>query len=193
VTFGNGTRSIRCASAAEPELLEGNTDAFNSRIRRHHKPPTPEQVARSHAVIRTLVARFPAAFAIQPAHRKPLKVAIHTDLLVALGGEVSSVDLRHALRRYTGHHGYRRHLLEGVARVGLTGKPSGVVTAAEAEHAAAVLLGFETRLKSREPGRTAPPVRSPSPASPASPPARRLSLADLRAAARARKAAGGAP
>jgi sRNA-binding protein len=73
------------------------------------------------------------------------------------------------------------HTRKGAWRLDLDGKPAGIVTADEEAHAQATLAGIRAKREAR--AATAKPA-----AQPAIPqPAQRLSLADLKAAALARK------
>jgi hypothetical protein len=98
------------------------------------------------------------------------------------------------VRSYCGSSGYLSALREGAARIGLDGKPSGVVTAEEEKIAVAQLAQNIARAKNRRLAaapQTAKPalevtVSAPAPAISGGP--RRLSLSDLREAARRRRA-----
>jgi ProP effector len=152
------------------------------------------------AVIRLLCDRFPQAFTGRGQPRRPLKVAIHVDLVTALDGAVRPRALKSALRAYTSKPSYLRALTAGAARVSLDGSPAGMVTS-EHETAAKARL---SALAKPAPTRTAeantspvtpvaPATSAPSAVQPAEPPGtpapKRLSLADLREAARRRREA----
>ena len=122
------------------------------------------------AVLELLAETWPATFSIYENRRRPLKIGIHHEILAALDGAVSAAELSLALRYYVSNKVYKSRLAVGAARIGLDGNPAGVVT----------------------PEEIPAPVPSPSPPSPAPPsappaPSRRLSLADLRAAAARRR------
>jgi sRNA-binding protein len=87
--------------------------------------------ALAEAGIALLAERWPLCFHIHPRDRKPLKLGIHTDILAA--GVLSEKDLAAAMRWYVGALPYRRKCVEGAARIGLDGEPTGTVSA---EHAA---------------------------------------------------------
>jgi ProP effector len=123
-------------------------------------------------ILELLYAQFPAAFARDPADRQPLKCGIHRDLMARLEGAVSRKGLSRAIGAYVSDPGYRGKLVENAVRVDLDGNPAGAVTAREVEQAQRKL---------------ARPAPSPAP----DPAAKGLSLADLRAAARRRKALAG--
>jgi|GraSoiStandDraft_47_1057283.scaffolds.fasta_scaffold248263_2 RNA chaperone ProQ/FINO-like protein len=129
----------------------------------------------SKDVIGLLANKFPAAFSCVDRERRPLKIGIHYDILAALGDAVTPDELKHALRVYTANSFYRAQLRPGVTRIDLAGKPAGVVA---------------EQVKPKPPPPKPPPPKPPPP-SPKPPPqplaARRMSLADLRAAARRRK------
>ena len=71
--------------------------------------------------------------------RRPIKIGIHFDILAALGGAVTSAEVKSALRLYAGNLGYLLACREGVERVALNGEPAGTVTAAEAAYAAKIV------------------------------------------------------
>jgi ProP effector len=125
----------------------------------------------ARAVIALLTEQFPTAFAVFEGRRKPLKVGIDHDLVVALVGAVTAKEIAAALRHYCGNSAYLRACVEGAPRVGLDGQPAGQVSADEAAHARELLA---TRRK-----RAARPVATAAP---------RDGLAALRAAGRARRA-----
>jgi ProP effector len=126
------------------------------------------------AILELLAERWPLAFSIYEARRRPLKVGIHNDLIAALDGAVTPDDLGLALRVYVSNRVYRSRLVAGATRINFTGEPAGIVSEAEATQA---------RPKPKA-------VSAPKPITQTSvPPVKRLSsLADLRAAAAARKA-----
>jgi ProP effector len=82
-----------------------------------------------------------------------------------------------ALRLYVANRGYLRACCEGAPRIGLDGMAAGVVSAAEAANSAERLKAQTARRKKQT-----QPVKAASPAQP-----KRLSLADLRQAAQARR------
>jgi ProP effector len=122
-------------------------------------------------ILELLAERWPSAFSIYEARRRPLKIGIHLDILAALDGAVTPGDLGCALRVYVGNRVYRSRLVAGAARIGLDGEPAGIVSEAEAAGPATARSAMK-----------APPAKTTSGAP------KRISLADLRAAAAARKA-----
>ena len=116
---------------------------------------------------------FPQDIRRNPSGCQPLKLGIDHDLVARLGGMVSRSALKRALGIYTSCLEYRATLIEGAARIDLDGNQAGAVTAGEAEHALA------TRPAKTEPTPSTPPTAPPQP--------KRLSLDDLRRAARERK------
>ena len=82
---------------------------------------------------------------------------------------------------YCSNRVYLEHTLTGAWRLNLDGKPAGVVTADEEAHAKATLAG----IRAKKEARVATAKAGAQPAIPQ--PAKRLSLADLKAAALARK------
>lgn len=142
-------------------------------------------------MVETLAARYPRAFYVRQIKRRPLKTGIHLDLTA--DGAFTTDEIALALRWYVSNPGYRGRLLAGAERVNLLGAPPGTVTETDAEQAAKSLERLRAKRLARKasppapsPARSSTPARSPAPASP---PPRRSGLADLRAAAAARKAA----
>jgi sRNA-binding protein len=128
--------------------------------------------------IESLCGRWPACFKIYERQRRPLKLRIDQDIAANAPGEFTPDELEAALRFYTGNFGYLLACREDTARIDLDGNVVGTVTKDESEYAAKIIA----RRRSKQPSPTAKPVITP----PATP--RKLSLADLREAARARKA-----
>ena len=118
------------------------------------------------ATLELLAQRWPSTFSVFEGRRRPLKVGIHLDILAALGGAVAADALSLALKVYVSNKVYRSRLIAGATRIGLDGAPAGTVSEKEAA----------STPKMAAPAKT---VATP----------KRLSLADLRAAAAARKAA----
>jgi ProP effector len=146
-------------------------------------------------VIALLAERFPKCFSLG-APRKPLKVGIHADILAALGEAIAAEKLRRGLAAYTGTATYLRGIVAGAIRRDLHGQAAGRVTEKEAA-AAKAAMARKRPLASAIPTQTplAPEIaqaeserRIPSD-SPSAPGPKRLSLADLRAAARQRRGA----
>jgi ProP effector len=121
------------------------------------------------AALVLLCELFPKAFVRYEARRRPLKIGIHRDLQVALADAITDIELGCALRLYVANRVYRSRLVAGAARIDLDGNPAGTVSA---EHACAPMKPT--------------PKPKPKPVSD-SPPVKRLSLQDLREAARRRK------
>jgi ProP effector len=130
------------------------------------------------AVLELLAETWPAAFSIYEDRRRPLKIGIHHEILAALGGAITAIELRAALGCYVANPVYRARLIAGAARIGLDGQPAGLVTPEQIPPPAPT-----------PPAPPSPPSPSPpsSPPSPSPSPPRRISLADLRAAAARRR------
>jgi ProP effector len=126
-------------------------------------------------VLELLCARFPRTFARDPAGRVPLKRGIDRDLVARLDGAVSRSALKRALGAYTADPGYHTKLIEGAARIDLDGNAAGTVTAGEAAYA---LRPKPAKVE---------PLRRATPTAPVPPQPKRLSLDDLRRAARQRR------
>ena len=138
-------------------------------------------------LIGILAERFPACFAVDPSYRQPLKLGIHLDILAQLSDTIAPCDLSAALRIYVSDSKYLKSLVAGADRVDLNGMPAGTVTA---EHADIAKAQYERR---REKQKAKQKQLAVAPAKPAEPPKlvaaapRRISLADLRMAAQARR------
>ena len=87
------------------------------------------------AVILLLAERWPAAFAIHEKRRRPLKIGIHLEIISALDGAITRVELSRALGCYVANDVYLSRLRVGAKRLGLDGAAAGEVTQAEADHA----------------------------------------------------------
>jgi ProP effector len=132
------------------------------------------------AVIALLAENFPKCFSVYQPRRRPLKLKIHLDIQAALDGAVTPAELHKALGIYCSNPAYLGHTRKGAWRLDLDGNPAGVVTADEEAHAKATLAGIKAKKV-----RTAAVEAAAQPAIPQPP--GRLSLADLKAAALARK------
>jgi ProP effector len=138
-------------------------------------------------LIGVLAEGFPACFAVNPSYRKPLKLGIHHDILAQLGDTISLRALSDALRIYVGNLGYLAALTAGADRLDLDGMPAGTVTV---EHADIAKAQYERRRDKHKVKQKQPVVAKPAkPLKPAAAASRRLSLADLRTAAQARRQA----
>jgi sRNA-binding protein len=124
-------------------------------------------------ILELLCERFPGTFARNPVERRSLKRGIDRDLVARLDGTVSRSALKRALGIHTACPEYRAKLIEGAPRLDLDGNPAGAVTAGEAEHALTI------RPAKTKPTPSAPPAPPPKP--------KRMSLDDLRRAARLRR------
>jgi ProP effector len=132
----------------------------NAQQEKTDERPSYEEVCKITAL---LAERWPQCFAIKGPRRRPLKIGITEDVFAALGETISLPKLRHVLAAYCSNKKYRAHLVTGAVRIDLDGAPAGTVTAQQAQHA-----GRSTK-------------NPPAP--------KRLSLADLKAAAAARRKA----
>jgi sRNA-binding protein len=123
------------------------------------------------AAITLLAETFPRCFSVYEGRRRPLKIGIHKDILAAVDGALTPLELSKALRAYCANGAYLHSSREGAQRIDLDGNPAGIVTAEESQ-------GAKARLTARK---AVKPTRSEPPAP------KRLSLTDLKAAALARK------
>jgi len=141
-------------------------------------PPSLRQKREqaSAATIALLAETFPKAFAVYQERRRPLKIGIHLDIQGVLDGAITSPELHRALGFYCSNPAYVAHLREGTPRLDLNGEPTGIVTVDEEALARARLA----RIKVKKANRAAA-VKTQTP------PIKRLSLSDLKAAAIRRK------
>jgi sRNA-binding protein len=130
--------------------------------------------------IEVLAGLFPACFAVFQERRKPLKLGIREEVIAALAGAAAPKEIALALRFYTANTCYLKACVEGAERVGLDDKASGQVSAGEADNA-------KQRLQQRRRSNAARP--RPTARVDTTPIKPRLSLADLRKAAKKRRAA----
>src|SRR5262249_2542147 len=124
-----------------------------------------------------LCERFPKCFVLYEARRRPLKIGTDKDILAALDGAVTPDELSKALCLYVINKTYRARLKAGATRIDLDGIPAGIVHTHQT---------IPDAHRNQNPLKSAHPPPSPTP--PSAPPAKRSSLADLRAAAQRRKA-----
>jgi len=101
--------------------------------------------------------------------------------MLVKGGAITAAELHRALGLYCSNEAYLGNTRKGAWRLDLDGNPAGTVTADEEAHAKATLAG----IRAKKEARTAAAKAAAQPA--ILQPAKRLSLADLKAAALARK------
>jgi ProP effector len=134
------------------------------------------------ATLALLAKTFPKCFSVFELRRRPLKLRIDLDIAAALAGAITPVELNKALGVYCANQIYLEHVRVGVWRIDLDGNPAGSVSADEEAHAKAKLAGMRAKQARTVAAKgTAKPVTAQ--------PRKRLSLADLKAAALARKQA----
>src|SRR6266702_148824 len=111
-----------------------------------------------------LQKRFPNAFPKNPAPKLPLKIGVFEDLVVhAKELSLSEAELRDAIKTWCRGSRYWKSLVEGAARVDLTGAEAGKVTAQEAAGA--------QRLQAHRAARSAPKAAAGATNAPANAPA----------------------
>src|SRR5262249_14139054 len=146
-------------------------------------PSTCQKREQAIAAAITLLAEtFPKAFFVYQERRRPLKLGIHLDILAVLDGVITPAELHRALGFYCSNPSYLGHLRKGAWRIDLDGKPAGAVSDDEAAHAKIVLAKIKTKGEARA---VAAKAQAPQAQSPSA--TKRLSLADLKAAALSRK------
>jgi ProP effector len=110
------------------------------------------------------ILTFPQTFGSENYRRHlPLKIGVDRDIMDRCPA-ISRSERNVTLRFYTSRLAYLQSLIEGVARVDLDGNPAGIVSAADAERAAArlteVLAELEARRAAAEAARRA--VKKPA-------------------------------
>ena len=93
----------------------------------------------TQATIATLATLFPRAFAVAEHERRPLKVNVFNDLIIATANVIEPDALRSALAFYTSAGGYLRSCVKGTPRIDLDGDAAGFVTAGQAAWVAGIL------------------------------------------------------
>ena len=154
-----------------------------------------QRLAAALDLIGVLAERFPACFAVNPSYRQPLKLGIHVDILAQLSDTIAPRDLSVALRIYCSNIKYLKALVAGADRVDLNGMPAGTVTAEHADIANAQYEERRDKHKAKQKQQAPTNGAAKSGLRPvtvekkpdAAP--RRISLADLRMAAQARRVA----
>ena len=146
---------------------------------------TKEQLDAAYDVLIDLRRAFPEMISrLDVPKRRPLKIGIAKDVQARLP-EVPAEVIGHAMRVYCSDRRYLAGLIAGAPRVDMTGARCGEVTPDEANSAKlrlkAILRRAQTSKASKE-AKEAAPVAEKQDKS-------KLSLAGLRAAARARAAA----
>jgi ProP effector len=147
-----------------------------------HKASKGRQRRLAGEIIATLAELYPQTFFVFEGRRRPLKRNIDHDLALATTDAITVDKIKAALRVYAGNGAYLRACREGALRIGLDGKPAGIVTAEEAAYA-------REKLAARKPY----PPKTPYAVTPAAPKPRGDGLAAMRAAWRARETSQGRP
>jgi ProP effector len=100
-------------------------------------------------LIALLAKKWPACFSVYEKDRRPLQVGIHREVFSA---EVASMgEIRLALEKYVANPSYLDGIKDGAVRIGLDGKPAGVVSRAQARHAAKERKTRFRKVRSKQP------------------------------------------
>jgi ProP effector len=147
--------------ARQPAQPRGDAPAAAAAPHPHAKPAADarpvDPVVKS---IGRLQKRFPVAFPKNPAPKLPLKIGIFEDLVVhAKDLSLTEAELRDAIKTWCRGSRYWKCLVEGAARVDLTGAEAGKVTAQEAAGA--------QRLQAHRAGKGAPKAAAAAAQAPA--------------------------
>jgi ProP effector len=148
-----------------------------------------QKLAAALDLIGVLAERFPACFAVNPSYRRPLKIGIHVDILAQLSDTIAPRDLSAALRIYVTNIKYLKALVAGADRVDFNGVPAGMVSEEHAAIAKARREGWYDKRKAKQKQLAVAPAKPAEPPKSVAAAPRRISLADLRMAAQARRAA----
>lgn len=178
----NGAGHATAQTASEARKIDTGESSSRSFKPQTHASQVRTNRKRYKAALDNLLLlrkKFPEAIArLDLPRRHPLKVGISADIAAALP-ELSLNEIRLALQVYVTGTAYLRSCTEGAQRIALNGVPAGSVTADEAAYAKKLLDKIESRNQRRSKAPRPAPVSPPQP--------KKLSLADLRSAAAARK------
>jgi ProP effector len=145
-------------------------------------PPNSTTRPNPASTIEVLAELFPVFVADWRQPHLPLKLGIHQNLIDR--GVLPPDQCRTVFRVYAGRRQYQKAVAAGGLRYDLDGNPAGEVTAEHQEFAKEKLVKIKARMKARGKAKaSAPPKLDPVQVP------RRLGLADLKAAAKARKIA----
>ncbi|WLE62617.1 ProQ activator of osmoprotectant transporter prop [Burkholderia plantarii] len=143
-------------SAGKPAAAHGGGKPSAGKPQQHARRPAPAADAKpvnpTVLAIGKLQRRFPVAFPKSPAPKVPLKIGIFKDL-VAHTAELGldEAQLRDAIKEWCRGSRYWACLVDGAARVDLTGAEAGTVTAQQA--AGAVRLDAARRSRASGKGK----------------------------------------
>lgn len=128
-------------SRAVPRTTESKTvnQTANNRNRSKNR-------AANRAALEQLIEAYPQTFSRDNV--RPLKIGIQEDLIA--DEKLARNRIKRALATYVRSIHYLRSVQEGAERIDLSGKAAGVVTASEAEHAAARLQEIQVQRKERQ-------------------------------------------
>jgi sRNA-binding protein len=99
-----------------------------------------KRATKAEIAIAELVAKFPAAFTLNPTLVRPLKLGIKEEIYAQCA--ISRRRIKSALRSYCNSAHYLTTSTEGAMRIGLTGEQAGIVNGTEARHATERLAGL---------------------------------------------------
>jgi ProP effector len=105
--------------------------------------------AHAASVREILVDRFPLTFTGPGRDKRPLKIGIGNDILLALP-ELAGASVALALADYAWGPTYCRNVVAGAERIGLDGQVTGIVSEREAEHAKRRMRLFERAATQQE-------------------------------------------
>jgi ProP effector len=144
----------------------------------------------AYDAIGVLADLFPKCFSLFQGHRRPLKIGIHADVVNTLAGAITAKETSLALAIYCGNHGYLKACCKaGAPRIDLQGGVAGQVTADEVTNARERLMQQRAKYQRRQAALAKDKAKAEAKAKAATRNAGRISLADLRKAAQARRAA----
>jgi sRNA-binding protein len=147
-------------------------------------------------LIAKLALVYPGAFFVEQNARRPLAIGIHRDLRSDASHGLTDAELRTALHRYCTSPDYLASMIEGTDRIGLDGLAAGSVSA-EAVAAAVKIARLSQKSRERREIKAEKAVavvpeqqteKASTPAPITAPNGKRITLSDLRVAARQRQA-----
>jgi ProP effector len=117
----------------------------------------------AQAIIKLLSEKFPECFALYEQRRRPLALGIHKEVAAAMP-TLTAEQIGAAMRFYVSNEFYCRACRAGAIRINLMGHEAGVVTAAEADHAAARLVGIAAWPKKKKAAKKPAAIEAAKPA-----------------------------
>jgi sRNA-binding protein len=109
------------------------------------KNPDP----RLGEIIELLSKKWPNCFSVYEKRRRPLAIGIHKEVITSLDGVADETAIGSALAFYVGNSCYLGRIRADRERIGLDGKPAGVVTTEEERNATQRLMARKRRKEAK--------------------------------------------